>query len=1417
MTKIVATTKDAYKLFHDGTLALAHVEQNGMRVDVEYCMRKRKHLARKIQYFENKFKETKFAKQWQHTYKDRTNFDSNPQLAHYLYTVRKIKPLKLTETGQGAVDVEALEGLGIPALDTLISGRKLKKVKETYIEGFLREQVNGYVHTMFNLNTVTSYRSCVAKGTKILIGDRLTKHPTRATIENVKAGDKVYCYDDMLNLTKRTVLWSGQTGHKYVVRLHWKGYGGKTGYLDVTPEHGIRHISGIYIPAMNWEVDPALFKVEKRPQKLRVLSCSIFKDSIFGQLLRFPGNTIITKVEYLDEAVDVYDIEVEECHNFIANEICVHNSSSFINLQNIPKRDDELMQICRRAIIPRKGHQIVEIDFGTLEVKGAACVVGSTKIQTINGSKSIYEIIQKIKAGKNVHVYGYSLDKKRIGIGKVLEGGITQKKAEVWCVTLDNGKTVIATPDHKFLMRDGTYVELKDLPIGASLMPFYKKITKRKWGNYHQIWLNNGTKMLAHNLIAQDILGYRIAGTNKVIHHKNSNGCDNALSNLQVMTRRKHMSIHSKQGWKNKPIRKGAIPPEKQAILAAQHKEWYTNLPEWKREEFRVRLKESIERNGGHKGKKNSMYGRKHSEETKRKISAARKGKGCGRIGWSKGQTKETNASVAIIAAKAKGRKVSAETRKKLSSAGMGRKSWNKGKTYKQNLTPAQQAHYSETAKERWIQRKNAPKKVCPICGKEFIIISNTHIECAHNIPWNEYKEKYNHKVVKIEFYGYRDVYNITVEGLHNYATTAGVVLKNCYHKDKQMIHDVLEGDMHTDMAKEIFLLKHFNKDFPEHKVLRNATKNGFVFPQFYGDYYGNNAIHLAKKWGGLPDNKPWRNGMGIPMPNNTNLADHLIASGIDSYQAFEEHLKRIEDYFWNKRYKRYGKWREEWYDAYQKKGYFTNFTGFRFSGLMRKNQVINFPVQSCLQGHCKVFTDKGWLPIKELVGEQVKIWTGFNWADAVGLERGEWPLAKITLDSGLIINCDTNHKLKNENHEWVDFVDLKVGGRVALPIIPQVIKPTKEITWEFILGFILGDGCLVSRLMPNKTRARKLVRIVVGKKKKNDLIAILNYLTACGFKGYKPLKITIQYKKGYSAPLFQLTIEDKKFVTVLEQEGFVFGSTAHTKTIPDKIWTKSPRQQRDFLEGLFRSDGSRMIWHIGNLHMCNKNLLREVQVLAAPLGFDSYLVKTNTGWLLRFSHRGKNKKHQRRIPYATVRKLVHPKQITPSKKDNKTIVDRRVMLLEKDLTQYVGERIVKKYGNGEEIYRYDKIVSIELLEKKETTYTMSVNDPLHQFVADGVIHKNSAFHCLLWSLIELDNLFIKEKLDSRIISQIHDAILFDVPPDELDYVLRIAQEIMCKRLLEHWQWIIVPLTVDADVCAVDAPWSEKHGVKLPN
>lgn len=104
-------------------------------------------------------------------------------------------------------------------------------------------------------------------------------------------------------------------------------------------------------------------------------------------------------------------------------------------------------------------------------------------------------------------------------------------------------------------------------------------------------------------------------------------------------------------------------------------------------------------------------------------------------------------------------------------------------------------------------------------------------------------------------------------------------------------------------------------------------------------------------------------------------------------------------------------------------------------------------------------------------------------------------------------------------------------------------------------------------------------------------------------------------------------------------------------------------------------------------------------------------------------------------------------------------------------------------------------------------------------FRVDGLLSRNqainipaqgSAFHCCLWTQIELQKELILEKMQTKIIAEIHDSIIGDSPDEEVQDYLAMAKEITSKRLPKAWDWIAVPLEIEAEVAPLGASWWEK-------
>ena len=181
------------------------------------------------------------------------------------------------------------------------------------------------------------------------------------------------------------------------------------------------------------------------------------------------------------------------------------------------------------------------------------------------------------------------------------------------------------------------------------------------------------------------------------------------------------------------------------------------------------------------------------------------------------------------------------------------------------------------------------------------------------------------------------------------------VGISGCYNKDPILLSYIKDKtkDMHRDMAAECFTIELDEVS----KQARYCAKSGFVFAQFYGDYYIHCAKNLWKEM--IKSELKTVNGTDI----KSILEDHGIwelgecnpkEKAVDG--TFEKHIQEVEYNFWKKRFRVYDKWKEKWWNDYQKKGEFLSLTGFHISGVYSRNEIINYPVQGSAF-HCLLWT----------------------------------------------------------------------------------------------------------------------------------------------------------------------------------------------------------------------------------------------------------------------------------------------------------------------------------------------------------------------------------------------------------------------------------------------------------------------------
>jgi hypothetical protein len=552
---------------------MASLQLNGFSMNAKHYKKAKKFLQTKIKEIEIELLEGREARAFEKQYGKKLLLTSNQDLGNLFFNVLGKDPI-YTAKGNYKTDKKTLEKLNLPFIKKLFKKKKYEKALGTYLGQFEREICNNKIHPFFDLIFPLSYRSCIAKGTKILVARDFEKYPKGVPIEEIKKDDLIYCFDDDLNPKLSPVLWAGKTGVKQVVRIKYYRKGHGYGYLECTPEHKIRLINGEYIEAQDLlkkqhhnkktgkspnchvlagarrsdrlnftnhltqgtgipehrfiyehfkekltdddvihhknknHLDHRIENLEKhtnsshakihvydtlctpevRKKNIKVVK-QLWKEGKYDHTIKrgadaynwlgltkkqclfmlytckgkpkitsdtfgydfstfkkyylshgiepkdiaikfdkhgkyiskkrllelsklgrakikfilghnhyrlldlyrmygldtkrrhgnqfgpcSPGNHVIVEVKKLKKLVEVYDIEVKDYPNFFANEICVHNSSSSPNMQNQPKRDEEIKKLIRLGLIPRIKNVLSEIDFAGSEVVTSASI-----------------------------------------------------------------------------------------------------------------------------------------------------------------------------------------------------------------------------------------------------------------------------------------------------------------------------------------------------------------------------------------------------------------------------------------------------------------------------------------------------------------------------------------------------------------------------------------------------------------------------------------------------------------------------------------------------------------------------------------------------------------------------------------------------------------------------------------------------------------------------------------------------------------------------------------------------------------------------------------------------------------------------------------------------------------------------------
>ena len=201
------------------------------------------------------------------------------------------------------------------------------------------------------------------------------------------------------------------------------------------------------------------------------------------------------------------------------------------------------------------------------------CFDGDTKVALTDGRNITFkELIKEHASGKQNYCYTITVN-GTIAIAPIKEPRRTKTNAQVIKIVLDNGEEIICTPDHRFMLKDGSYKKAHELTLIDSLMPLRrqlsrigKRITIKDYELVFDPGLNRWifTHLLADQYNIANGIYKEAYGDHR--HHIDFNKKNNNPVNIKRLSRDEHLHLHKTL------LEKTLHRPDVKQKVAALHK-----------------------------------------------------------------------------------------------------------------------------------------------------------------------------------------------------------------------------------------------------------------------------------------------------------------------------------------------------------------------------------------------------------------------------------------------------------------------------------------------------------------------------------------------------------------------------------------------------------------------------------------------------------------------------------------------------------------------------------------------------------------------------------------------------------------------------------------------------------------------------
>ena len=255
-----------------------------------------------------------------------------------------------------------------------------------------------------------------------------------------------------------------------------------------------------------------------------------------------------------------------------------------------------------------------------------------------------------------------------------------------------------------------------------------------------------------------------------------------------------------------------------------------------------------------------------------------------------------------------------------------------------------------------------------------------------------------------------------------------------------------------------------------------------------------------------------------------------------------------------------------------------TGEPGFSFNFF---EKVIETLRNAPIVGETWVLTKEGYKQVLDIVGREVEVWTGLQWAKTIFTKtRKDSPTVTVTMTGRKEITCSPDHEFITSDGRRIAAKDLDIGEQLKVSL--GVYTHGKIVRDAYLLGFAYGDGSF------HKKYSRLEIPLCSDKIKCKD--RILDSII-------QPLSCN----------------EDIRGIYRMYYGNNDLFSNRNKKEFPSDVFSWDFNSRKSFLEGLLDADGNTSLGH-ARLSSVNFEFLKGVGRLCETLGLTCGINKGSNG-----------------------------------------------------------------------------------------------------------------------------------------------------------------------------------------------------------